>query len=211
MRLLLMKQKPNSRVSYLSTGKKVYRCSTCGERKDVDAYYAQRGKPIPVQPNCKVCEQKRRAARRTLLGPAHDGVCAVCGRRVTTYHTRQVRLCRGCQAKKENARWLRWKSDLRREFIAAYGGQCACCGETEPLFLTLEHLNGDGREHRLRVGRNTTGLLADLKHRGWPKDKYQLLCMNCNWAKGHCGGVCPHKRKAQASDLLLFTIRTKSA
>jgi 5-methylcytosine-specific restriction endonuclease McrA len=75
------------------------------------------------------------------------------------------------------------------EGIAAYGGKCACCGESRIEFLTLDHIHGRASEPR-----RITGLKAwaRLKARGWPKDNYQLLCFNCNWAKG-AYGHCPHQ------------------
>lgn len=79
---------------------------------------------------------------------------------------------------------------LRAEMIAAYGGKCECCGETTPEFLTIEHRNRDGAEHRAVVG-NGAGIYRDLKKRGWPKDEYGLLCWNCNCAT-RFGQKCPH-------------------
>jgi 5-methylcytosine-specific restriction endonuclease McrA len=75
------------------------------------------------------------------------------------------------------------------EGIAAYGGKCACCGETRVEFLTLDHIHGrEGEPYRI-TGQKAW---ARLKSRGWPKDNYQLLCFNCNCAKG-IYGQCPHK------------------
>jgi hypothetical protein len=42
----------------------------------------------------------------------------------------------------------RWRIGIREDVIAAYGGRCACCGEFERDFLTLDHVNNDGAEHR---------------------------------------------------------------
>lgn len=78
----------------------------------------------------------------------------------------------------------------RDEMVAAYGGKCTCpkCPETNPAFLTLEHVNGTGKEHRAQVGSHT---YADLRRRGWPKEGYTLLCWNCNgMTRG--GRTCPH-------------------
>lgn len=36
---------------------------------------------------------------------------------------------------------------------------------------------------------------ARLKRQGWPQDRYQLLCANCNFGKLMNGGVCPHQSK----------------
>src|SRR5215831_16053532 len=33
---------------------------------------------------------------------------------------------------------------LRQIILKAYGGQCACCGEHRPEFLSIDHVNKDG-------------------------------------------------------------------
>lgn len=73
--------------------------------------------------------------------------------------------------------------------LDAYGRKCVCCGETEEAFLTLEHVNRDGAAHRRQV---QGAIYWDLKRRGWPKDGYTVLCMNCNWARRN-GDPCPHE------------------
>ena len=85
------------------------------------------------------------------------------------------------------------RDKLRSEFIAAYGGRCVCCGEDEPLFLTLEHVGGGGTQHRKKYG---SYLYGHLKKLGWPKDKFTLLCYNCNCVQKH-GIVCPHQLKRE--------------
>lgn len=75
--------------------------------------------------------------------------------------------------------------------LAAYGGKCKCCGEGYALFLQLDHVNNDGYIDR-KENRTSTKLLANLKRNGWPQDRYQLLCANCNFGKMLNGGVCPH-------------------
>lgn len=84
--------------------------------------------------------------------------------------------------------------NLKMETIEAYGGKCACCGETAHEFLTIDHIHDDGAEERRLHGGGRTGGTAQytrLRQQGWPKDRYQLLCMNCNFAKRN--GYCPHK------------------
>lgn len=82
---------------------------------------------------------------------------------------------------------------LRIEMINAYGGKCNCCGETEIKFLAIDHINGEGRKDRERFSGYEVFMLH-LKQSGYPKDKYQVLCHNCNAAKGFYG-QCPHKEK----------------
>lgn len=75
------------------------------------------------------------------------------------------------------------------EGLKEYGGKCACCGESKPEFLTLDHINGRGPEEKT----TGMGIWYWLKLKGWPKDNYQILCWNCNCAKG-VYGQCPHKK-----------------
>lgn len=80
---------------------------------------------------------------------------------------------------------------LKDEVFEAYGGyKCACCGEPIREFLTIDHVNGDGAAHRRKIG--SAAIYRWLKREGFP-DGYQVLCMNCNWAKG-VFGACPHER-----------------
>lgn len=89
----------------------------------------------------------------------------------------------------ENAEYIRqsrhekWVA-LRTKVLSHYGGnppKCACCGESEPSFLTLDHINGDGKEHRSKVGSgHRIYYLAEKL--GWPIG-LQILCWNCNMTK----------------------------
>ena len=83
---------------------------------------------------------------------------------------------------------------LRAEVLKAYGGKCACCGESESLFLELDHVNGRGNEHRRQIGRGSAATYRHLKKLGWPKADFQILCANCNAGSARNGGVCPHAR-----------------
>lgn len=78
--------------------------------------------------------------------------------------------------------------------FAHYGNKCLCCGETEPKFLTLDHINNDGHMDRGPKRRLTAKLLD--RHRkiiatNFP-DTYRILCFNCNCGRERNGGICPH-------------------
>jgi hypothetical protein len=75
--------------------------------------------------------------------------------------------------------------------LAGYGGKCACCGEADPRFLTIDHINGDGRLHREALGRGSGRVWLDILKRGFPPE-YQVLCYNCNSGRSINGGICPH-------------------
>lgn len=94
-----------------------------------------------------------------------------------------------------NAAWsAKYRANLRSEMIEAYGGKCSCCGEHEHLFLQLDHIHNDGHIDR-KENKTSAKLWAKLKKAGWPKDRHQLLCANCNFGKLMNGGVCPHQKK----------------
>lgn len=87
---------------------------------------------------------------------------------------------------------------LKAEAIAAYGGPvCACCGEDEPIFMTIDHVHNDQGEYAKRLGRPHVGMFLWkwLKDHNYPKNDFQILCQNCNQGKRINGGVCPHQVK----------------
>lgn len=91
----------------------------------------------------------------------------------------------------------RRNDELRAEFLAAYGGRCECCGETEPAFLCLDHVNGDGYVDRAASGGSNVGVLRRLRKEGWPREGYRILCANCNTATMR-GRTCPHQIRRES-------------
>ena len=97
---------------------------------------------------------------------------------------------------KANAVYRRYRARLKREVVEGYGGACACCGETEMAFLTLDHVGNDGAEHKRELGITSGGsakLYRLVRDQGFPS-RFQILCQNCNFGKAVNGGVCPHQR-----------------
>ena len=87
---------------------------------------------------------------------------------------------------------------VRQEVFAAYGGfVCACCGETEPKFLSIDHINNDGAKERKSglYSSSGTAFYLWLRKNAFPSG-YQVLCMNCQVGKHRNNGVCPHQCKA---------------
>ena len=87
---------------------------------------------------------------------------------------------------------------LRAEVIAAFGGRCECCGEPEPTFLELDHAENDGAAHRREIGRGSHATYKRVKAAGFPRDRFRLLCANCNQGRQRNGGVCPHQHHREA-------------
>lgn len=86
-----------------------------------------------------------------------------------------------------------YQTRLRVDAIEHFGGKCACCGETEPDFLAIDHINNDGAEHRKEIGSDGRALYLWLRRNNYPEG-FQVLCHNCNMAKG-LYGICPHQER----------------
>lgn len=169
-------------------------CTSCKEQKSESEYYLDNstGKPRAI---CKAChkiwnKQNYDRNKAAILG------------RTAEWARQHPELQKRYQAKyhhkPENKPRLalierQYTARLKLEMILAYGSRCACCHETEQAFLTLDHIERDGKGHRKQF-RSSVGIYGDLRRRGWPKDKYRLLCMNCNFATRY-GKPCPHSVK----------------
>ena len=75
----------------------------------------------------------------------------------------------------------------RQRVLEHYGESCACCGEYEHGFLSIDHINGGGRQHRKEIHGNLYQWLIKNKF----PEGFQTLCHNCNMGKG-IYRVCPH-------------------
>ena len=149
-------------------------CLKCGVKKPESQFYQNIGgkRPGLLASRCKACELDRQAA----------------------YYQRHK------ERKKIHfaARYIALKDSV----FAAYGGyKCACCGETEPTFLTIDHIGDNGSYHRREMSkagedyRSATGYKTYcwIIRNGFPAG-FQVLCANCNHGRFRNHGICPHKR-----------------
>lgn len=150
-------------------------CSKCNEDKPHSDF------PVDGRSYCRACK-----------GKGHS----IWWRKQTVEKRRYYSLLGDKPGQYKRRREKAWK--IRLEMITAYGGKCVCCGIDEPLFLTLEHLNGGGREHRRRLKTHKAcTIYEELKRLGWPSE-YTILCYNCNSVKGQ-KGICPHEQSRKQS------------
>lgn len=136
---------------------------------------------------CSDCQRLRVISHFYINKRMRDGYVAICK---DCWSERSRRWHRKHQ-KTINARHKQAMIDLRQEVLDVYGGECACCGEKTPEFLTIDHVKNDGKVHRQDIG---WSIYRWLKKNGFPKRGFQLLCYNCNMAKARYG-KCPHRRK----------------
>lgn len=129
-----------------------------------------------------------------------ERTCSICGETKDekvfqpSFNGARKNYCFACKGRREVAR-------SRLEMYENLGDHCACCGESHPKFLTFDHVQNDGAAHRKKLAGNRKSgvstwleVIREARRNGWPKDKYQVLCYNCNCAKGHWG-ECPHKTR----------------
>lgn len=87
---------------------------------------------------------------------------------------------------------LERRAKRKADVYAHYGDRCACCGEAEQKFLTIDHIDGNGNAHRREIKR--ADLILWLWQHGMPAG-FRVLCFNCNAGRYRNGGVCPHQCK----------------
>lgn len=81
---------------------------------------------------------------------------------------------------------------LKYLIVLKYGGKCECCGIDDIEFLTIDHTNNDGNNHRKELKQKKQTLYAWLKRNNFP-DGFRVLCFNCNCSRG-AYGYCPHEK-----------------
>ena len=90
----------------------------------------------------------------------------------------------------------RLKVDILRRYSNGVPS-CVCCGETDLGILCLDHLNGDGREHRRSI--EGKSLYAWIRRHDYPA-MFQVLCSNCNTSKA-LGPSCKINHKKSIEDM----------
>jgi hypothetical protein len=73
---------------------------------------------------------------------------------------------------------------------------CRCCGENSDIrFLAIDHIQGRENLPKKEAGLVGDKLISFLIRKNFPEG-YQVLCHNCNSAKGHSkDNTCPHERQ----------------
>ena len=160
-------------------------CKRCGETKSLEDFYYRgyRSKrndgKRSLSNECKSCTQDRTKTR--YYGPTYAEI-----------------------REKESGQARTRRNIVKAIVFAKYSGsdqyRCACCGETELHFLTLDHKNNDGGEFRKKTLGSTTAAgyvtYRWLMLHGFPQDLgLQVLCANCQHGKRMNNGVCPHQAR----------------
>lgn len=176
------------------------RCHYCNQQKPRSTFASKRKcYDCAANKTCKVCLQIKPLAA---FSQFHGKVCRLCRKAYEaeryrqnkdviltnnkTWKTVNVKKYKSQQREYRNAKRL----EIRNAVLLHYGSRCDCCHEPQPLFLTIDHIGGNGWEHRRQIGK--TDMWIWLHHNDYP-DGFRILCFNCNAGRYRNGGVCPHK------------------
>jgi hypothetical protein len=201
------------------TGK---RCTKCGETKQPEEFHRDRTKPDGWSYQCKACccerarrwreanpERHREKTRKwEKANPervrelqrrwAADNPEAIreASRRWREAHPEAAPHW-GTISPEENREVSRRRHAANREAVLDhYGRSCACCGTVKRL--GIDHVNGDGKEHRAQIGMGSSHLYRWLIANGFPGG-FQVLCGWCNKSKAD-GDRCQLDRQAPVPD-----------
>jgi len=154
-------------------------CDTCGENKELKKFrpssykLANGSKKRIRRKTCRKCESNARKKA---------GLCNQCYKPAKKGHT----CCESCLQTISKSAKNRARED-RKSALNYYGNSCNFCGEDIEIFLTIDHIDNNGAEHRKMIncsGRAGSTTYAWLRRNNYPKG-FQTLCYNCNCAKNH--------------------------
>lgn len=122
--------------------------------------------------------------------------CKSCSR--LEYHVKYGLKATASFLEKRRARWQRYRLKIKLDVLTYYSHGspvCACCGESILAFLTIDHIEGNGRKHIKALGINNGIGFYQWLLKNHPTG-FQVLCYNCNCGRRINGGICPHASKS---------------
>lgn len=147
---------------------------------------------------CPICNKND---RQTIFGK--DTRCLSCNRKRrkefyknNTERGREISLSYYHRNRDASLKRMKdYNERLKDEVFTFYGGYtCKCCGETERKFLTIDHIDGGGNDHRRSEMGGGTYICRWIKKNNFPS-LFQVLCYNCNLGKSRNNNICPHQEK----------------
>lgn len=181
-------------------------CKRCETTKPAAEFQPNKAQPSGLQTYCRECTREYRntarckeAAKRAAAAWYSKNAEKERAKAIARYHQNPEPFrARRRKANMTPEQYQACKLDvttraraIKEQVFAHYGRTCACCGESEPGFLTIDHVNGCGREVRKEHGLGST-FYRWLRKSRFPEG-FQTLCYNCNMGRAKNGGVCPHE------------------
>jgi len=167
----------------------IRKCVKCDKEKSIEEFSLADIKREYRRHECKACESERKIKWYNA-----NHAREVAKRKKYQWEHRGIR---PVEVRKRNAEYQkRYRLKLKTKVFNHYGNECACCGETEPCFLSIDHVNNDGYAMRKYGGHvpqhHGARFYLWIVNHNFPDD-FQILCMNCNFGKARNGGICPHQ------------------
>lgn len=167
------------------TGK---RCPRCGETKSTDDFYRNRAAADGLAFQCKACAKelhrqwvKANPEKALEIDRRSHKVQLERAREEAARNPAPPKAVKeGARAAYARAYAARQHAANRKAVFDHYGWSCACCGTTKRL--SIDHVNGDGPEHRAQIGTGSSYLYRWLIANGFPGG-FQVLCGWCNHSK----------------------------
>jgi hypothetical protein len=164
-------------------------CYRCKKELEDDKFGKNKSKPSGLADECKVCKselckeyQKRHKDKIKLK--KHQYYIEN-----KTEITEKTSLYAKEHREWHNAKGTKAKNKLKSEVFSVYScgePKCKSCNESELGVLTIDHVNGEGAEHRRELFGNNTGggykMYQWLKKKSYPEG-FQVLCYNCQYRK----------------------------
>jgi len=145
---------------------------------------------------CSICLESRRKYAANKRQARRDGkLCHKCGK------TSQKPLCHAC-SQEQNNRNRTNRDTIKYKVMLHYSKSdkpiCECCNESCLIMLTIDHINGNGNQHRIKEtnGRGADTFYRWLRNNNYPAE-YRVLCFNCNISAYHNNGICSHTQQQQ--------------
>ena len=147
------------------------KCKKCKIDKETQDFYKEPRNRDGLQGHCKKCNyfQQKEWVRKNR-------------KKYRKFHKVYVRNWRIKNKEKVEKLKIEGVIRLKNDVLINYGNKCACCGETERDFLTLDHIENDGKLHRKILPKGGLALYYWARQNNYPL-RLQILCFNCNWSK----------------------------
>ena len=155
-------------------------CAGCGEYKDMALYQKEQGGKFYARSHCVPCWSAERNGYQQAYREKYKERLRIYDREKYKTNLPAIKI----RAKRHYEKW-------KKVVFDHYGNVCSCCGETQSRFLTIDHMDDDGAEHRKDVSAGLV-LFKWLINNNFPKN-FRILCFNCNAGRFHNGGKCPHE------------------
>lgn len=158
-------------------------CKWCGVEKDISKFYRYK-KTGKLYSHCKKCniEKSNRWSKEN-----KDKANALGRKWVSNNRDKRNGLQRIYNKK--------YRLEFKLIVMKHYGdSKCECCGESNIGFLTIDHINNDGKKHRDELKKRGDSFYSWLIKQKFPKG-FRVLCFNCNLGRAITNDkICPHSK-----------------